>query len=120
MFGNGKTAVRLTWQYVEAITASNNDLDMNPLIRTATNTTRGWADGINAISGVPALPVGDPRRGNFKMDCDLNNPEANGECAAMDTKTIGMPGALRGPSTAFVGGCSGRTTGGSACRFSTK
>ena len=105
VFGNGKTAVRFNLgRYIEAITASNNDLDMNPLIRTATNTTRGWADGINAISGVPALPVGDPRRGNFKPDCDLNNPAANGECAAMDTQTLGQPVFVRSFDPAFVGG----------------
>ena len=35
LFGNGKTAVRFNLgKYLEAITASNNDLDMNPLIRT--------------------------------------------------------------------------------------
>ena len=45
LFGNGKTAVKFNiGKYLEAITASNNDLDMNPLIRTATNTTRGWTD----------------------------------------------------------------------------
>ncbi len=105
LFGNGKTAVRFNLgRYVEAITASNNDLDMNPLIRTATNTTRGWADGINAISGVAALPVGDPRRGNFVPDCDLNNPAANGECAAMDNTNLGKQVFFRSFDPAYVGG----------------
>ena len=41
LFGNGKTAVKFNLgKYLEAITASNNDLDMNPLIRTAISTTR--------------------------------------------------------------------------------
>ena len=32
LFGNGKTAIRLNiGKYLEAITASNNDLDMNPI-----------------------------------------------------------------------------------------
>ena len=47
LFGNGKTAVKFNvGRYLEAITASNNDLDMNPLIRTATNTTRGCNDSV--------------------------------------------------------------------------
>jgi hypothetical protein len=105
LFGNGKTAVRFNLgRYVEAITASNNELDMNPLIRTATNTTRLWADGINPISGAPALPVGDPRRGNFVPDCDLNNPAANGECAAMDNQNLGKQVFVRSFDPAYVGG----------------
>ena len=35
LFGNGKTAVKFNLgKYMEAITATNSDLDMNPLIRT--------------------------------------------------------------------------------------
>ena len=45
LFGNGKTAVKFNLgKYMEAITATNNDLDMNPLIRTTIQTTRGWTD----------------------------------------------------------------------------
>ena len=45
LFGNGKTAVRFNiGKYMEAITATNNDLDMNPLVRTVVRTTRGWTD----------------------------------------------------------------------------
>jgi Carboxypeptidase regulatory-like domain len=82
VFGNGRTAIKANLgRYLEAISASNNDLDMNPLIRTATTTTRGFNDF--------TYPVGDPRRGNFVPDCDLNNPGLNGECAAMDNQNLG-------------------------------
>ena len=97
VFGNGKTAVKFSLgKYLEAITASNNDLDMNPLIRTATTTTRTWDDR--------TYPVGDPRRGNFVPDCDLNNPALNGECARMDNQNLGKAVFNRSFDPDFVGG----------------
>jgi len=93
MFGNGKTAVKFNiGKYVEAITASNNDLDMNPLIRTATNTTRGWTD-VNR---------------DFVPDCDLNNPAANGECARMDNQALGQPVFTRSFDPNYVTGWGSR------------
>ena len=45
LFGNGKTAIKVNvGKYLTALTASNSDLDLNPLIRTALNTTRTWND----------------------------------------------------------------------------
>jgi hypothetical protein len=80
LFGNGKTALRFNvGRYLEAITASNNDLDMNPLIRTATNTTRGWTDADR----------------DFVPDCNLNDPNANGECQRMDNQNLGKPVFVR-------------------------
>jgi hypothetical protein len=97
LFGTGKTAVRFhLGKYVQAITASNTDLDMNPLIRTATNTTRGWDDLL--------YPPGDPRRGNFVPDCDLNSPAANGECQRMDNQNLGRPVFSRTFDPDLVGG----------------
>ncbi len=105
LFGTGKTAIRFNvGKYLEAISASNNDIDMNPLIRTAVNTTRGWGDGITPVAGVPALPVGDPRRGNFVPDCNLNDPAANGECSRMDNQALGQKAFFRSFDPAFVGG----------------
>jgi hypothetical protein len=93
MFGNGKTAVKFNiGKYVEAITASNNDLDMNPLIRTATNTTRGWTD-VNR---------------DFVPDCDLNNLAANGECARMDNQALGQPVFTRSFDPNYVTGWGNR------------
>ena len=93
LFGNGKTAVKFNiGKYLEAITASNNDLDMNPLIRTATNTTRGWTD-IDR---------------DFVPDCDLNNPAANGECQRMDNQNLGQPVFSRSFDPNYVGGWGNR------------
>ncbi|HLG54818.1 MAG TPA: TonB-dependent receptor [Vicinamibacterales bacterium] len=101
LFGNGKTAVKFNLgKYLEAITASNNDLDMNPLIRTATTTTRGWDDLF--------YPVGDPRRGNYVPDCNLNDPALNGECARMDNQNLGKPVFTRSFDPDFVGGFGSR------------
>jgi hypothetical protein len=105
LFGNGKTALKFNvGRYLEAITASNNDLDMNPIVRLVVNSTRNWADGRAATGGVPELPVGDPRRGNMVPDCDLNNPAANGECGPLDNQNLGRPVFTRNFDPDYVGG----------------
>jgi hypothetical protein len=93
LFGNGKTALRFNvGKYLEAITASNNDLDMNPLIRTATNSTRGWTDADQ----------------DFVPDCNLNSAAANGECQAMDNQNLGKPVFVRSFDPNYVGGWGNR------------
>jgi hypothetical protein len=82
LFGNGKTAIKVNvGKYLTALTASNSDLDLNPLIRTTLQTTRTWNDTL--------FPVGDPRRGNFVPDCDLRATGITGECGAMDDQNFG-------------------------------
>jgi hypothetical protein len=89
LFGNGKTAVRVNLgKYMEAITATNNDLDMNPLVRTVVRTTRGWTD----------------TNRNYVPDCDLVNPAANGECARMDNQNLGRQVFNRSFDSNYVGG----------------
>jgi hypothetical protein len=89
LFGNGKTAIRFNiGKYMEAITATNNDLDMNPLVRTVVRTTRGWTD----------------TNRNYVADCDLMNPAANGECARMDNQNLGRPVFNRNFDPNYVGG----------------
>jgi hypothetical protein len=74
VFGNGKTAVKVNiGKYLTALTASNSDLDLNPLIRTTPSTTRTWNDA----------------NGNFVPDCNLQAPGANGECGRMDNQNFG-------------------------------
>ena len=74
LFGNGKTAVKFNLgKYMQANSAANNDLDLNPIIRTAISTTRVWTD----------------TNKNYVVDCVLSNTEKNSECAAMDNKNLG-------------------------------
>ena len=101
VFGTGKTAVRFNiGRYIEAITASNNDLDMNPITRMVVNSTRNWNDLM--------YPVGDPRRGNFVPDCDLMNPGVNGECQGLDNQNLGRPVFTRNFDPNYVGGWGSR------------
>jgi hypothetical protein len=74
LFGNGKTAVKVNiGKYLTALTASNSDLDLHPLIRTTPQTTRTWTDS----------------NSNFIPDCVLTSPDANGECGRMDNQNFG-------------------------------
>ena len=74
LFGTGKTALKFNLgKYMEAFSATNTDFDLNPLIRTTVSTTRTWTD----------------TNKDFIPNCDLSNPEKNGECAAMDDKNLG-------------------------------
>jgi hypothetical protein len=82
LFGNGRTAIKFNiGKYLTALTASNSDLDLNPLIRATLQTTRTWNDSF--------YPVGDPRRGNYVPDCNLVSPDANQECGRMDNQNFG-------------------------------
>jgi Carboxypeptidase regulatory-like domain len=74
VFGDGKTAIKFNLgKYMQAIPATNSDLDLNPIIRTAISTTRTWTDSDK----------------DFVVDCVLSNTEKNGECAAMNNKNLG-------------------------------
>jgi hypothetical protein len=89
VFGNGKTALRFhVGKYLEAITASNNDIDMNPMTRMVVNSTRGWNDADR----------------DFVPDCDLMNRAANGECQPLDNQNLGRPVFTRNFDPEFVGG----------------
>ena len=89
VFGNGKTAIKFNLgKYMQAITATNNDLDLNPIIRTAISTTRTWTDSNK----------------DFVPNCDLSNPEKNGECAAMNNKNLGKEVFDRTYDPGFVEG----------------
>jgi len=93
LFGNGKTAVKFNvGKYMEAITATNNDLDMNPLVRTVVRTTRGWTDSNR----------------NYVPDCDLMSPAANGECQRMDNQNLGRQVFNRSFDPDYVGGWGSR------------
>jgi hypothetical protein len=72
LFGNGKTALKVNWgKYIMATTPIGNPA---PTAATSTQVTRSWDDSF--------YPMGDPRRGNFIVDCDLFSQAGNAECGA--------------------------------------
>jgi hypothetical protein len=88
LFGNGKTALKVTLNKYLAGLAANAGGVANPINTLVLQTNRAWSDA----------------NGNFAPDCDLLNPAANGECAAMANANFGRqvrgvsidPDTLRG------------------------
>ncbi len=94
LFGNGKTAIKMNLgKYVQALTASNSDMDLNPLIRLNLQTTRTWND--RAGLGV---------NNDFVPQCNLLNPAANGECGPMDNQNFGKEFFTRTFDPNFING----------------
>jgi hypothetical protein len=89
LFGNGRTALRMSLgRYVfpetTVLTAA-----VNPIITSVNQVSRTWNDN--------TFPIGDPRRGNFVPDCDLTNSALNGECGPFLNVNFGKnnPSATR-------------------------
>ena len=88
LFGNGKTALKGTFgRYVQGLGGGSANAPgpfiVNPGNTIVQSTTRSWNDLF--------FPVGDPRRGNFAPDCNLNNYADNDECGPIDNKAFGTP-----------------------------
>src|SRR5690606_36564418 len=81
LFGNGRTALKFNWGRYLAYAANDNPYTgTNPgatVVRNVQN--RGWTDA----------------DGDYVVDCDLLNPDANGECAAAvgNARSFGQLGA---------------------------
>ncbi len=81
VFGTGKTAVKYNWGRYLAYAANDSPYtSTNPgatIVRSVTN--RGWTDS----------------NGNLVVDCNLLNPDLNGECAAVtgNSRNFGSAGA---------------------------
>jgi hypothetical protein len=73
LFGNGKTAIKGSFnRYINYDTTGLTQLT-NPAGAMVVATTRSWTD----------------TNGNFKPDCDLNNTQANAECGPMANQAFG-------------------------------
>jgi hypothetical protein len=86
LFGNGKTALKVTFnKYLEGLGTTGSLSDPpNPLNRLITTTTRTWGD----------------TDGDFVPDCDLLNYNLNGECGVLVNGSIFgtvVPGATYDP-----------------------
>jgi Carboxypeptidase regulatory-like domain len=85
LFGTGKTALKttlnkyLTGYGTFSFGDNNASSAPNPINRLVNNTTRTWIDN-----------------GDFKPQCDLTNPLANGECLALQNPNFGtiVPGTV--------------------------
>jgi hypothetical protein len=83
LFGNGKTALKLQWGKYLAYAANDSPYtSTNPgatIVRNVQN--RGWTD----------------TNGNLVVDCDLLNPNANGECqsAVGNARNFGSSGSAQ-------------------------
>jgi len=84
--GDGKTALKISvGRYVASQTvgiATGN----NPITRSVTSATRTWNDSF--------FGPGDPRSGNYAVDCDFNNPAQNQECGPLGNLNFGTANPL--------------------------
>jgi hypothetical protein len=90
VFGNGKTALKFNLgHYLDSATNDSEYTSNSPAARIVRTATRNWDDR--------TFPVGDPRRDNKVIDCDILNFAANGECPALtgnDANFGGVSGTL--------------------------
>ena len=108
LFGNGKTALKFNLgKYMEGFASQGGGsgmfVDLNPINRITTNTTRSWTDSNK----------------DFVPNCELINPNKNGECGDMADKSFGKEVFTRSWDPDFVTGQGSRPYNSSwACPFS--
>jgi hypothetical protein len=85
VFGTGKTALKFNLgHYLASATNDSEYTSNNPAVRIVRTVSRNWDDR--------TFPVGDPRRDNKIVDCDIMNFAANGECAALTGDALNFGG----------------------------
>jgi carboxypeptidase family protein len=88
LFGTGKTAVKAAvGRYVESLNSAYAT-SFGPSAAIVLNTTRAWTD----------------TNRDFYPNCDLANPAANGECAAMANSSFGQLQYNTVPDAGFMTG----------------
>ena len=73
LFGNGRTALKMSLGRYVAKTGTQIPTANNPIQTSVNTVARTWAD----------------TNGNYRPDCDLGNRGANGECGAMADQNFG-------------------------------
>ncbi|HEV8397319.1 MAG TPA: TonB-dependent receptor [Vicinamibacterales bacterium] len=97
VFGNGRTALKLNWGKYLAYAANDSPYtSTNPgatIVRNVLN--RGWNASVAAGGN-----------GDLVVDCDLLNPNANGECAAVvgNSRNFGKAGSASQVDPAVLSG----------------
>jgi hypothetical protein len=73
LFGNGRTAAKMSFGRYVSMTGNTQVRNYHPLSRSINTTTRAWTD----------------LNGNYRPDCDLRNFGQNGECGPLANSSFG-------------------------------
>ena len=93
VFGNGRSAIKLTAnKYLEGQTLNGIGRAGHPVARLANSTNINWTDA----------------DGDFFPDCNLFNPEANGECSSWSNRAFGTLRPAQSYSDALLSGFGNR------------
>ncbi len=96
LFGNGKTALKVSVGKYMALVGLSIPVELNPSEAIASTVLRTWNDSL--------FGAGDPRSGNYVPDCDLFNPLVNGECGQINNLNFGKSVSTRHYDPAYLNG----------------
>jgi len=97
LFGNGKTALKMNWGKYLAYAANDSPY---------TSTNPGATIVRNVMNRQWNAAVAAGGNGDYVVDCNLLNPDANGECAAVtgNSRNFGQTGSASLVDPAVLGG----------------